>query len=68
MQAISTILHKGYSFHLDHRKRDQKPPARKKTPEELLLAAALEFKPKLATSSHALQQVPPPQKKTVGKQ
>jgi hypothetical protein len=34
----------------------------------LLLAAAMEFKPKAATSSHAIQQVQPVQKKTVTKQ
>lgn len=68
MQSLTTILPKGYSFHIDHRKKDQKPPVKKKTPDELLLAAAMEFKPKVATSSHVLQQVQPPQKKTVAKQ
>jgi hypothetical protein len=68
MQALTTILPKGYSFHIDYRKKDQKLPVKKKTPDELLLAAAMEFKPKVSTSSHAIQQVQPVQKKTVTKQ
>ena len=68
MQALSTVLPKGYSFHPDHRKKDQKLPVKKKTPDELLLAAAMEFKPKVPTNSHNVQQLQQPQKKIVSKQ
>jgi hypothetical protein len=60
MQALASLLPKGYSFHIDHRKKEQKPQTKKKNPDELLLASALEFnfKPKpVASSSQVHQQV-----------
>lgn len=67
MQALTSLLPKGYSFHVDHRKKDQKPPTKKKNPDELLLAAAIEsnFKSK-PLPTH--QPLPQPTKKPPTKQ
>lgn len=60
-KAISLALPKGYSLHIDNRKKDKSHP-KKKTPEELLLAMTEPVAPK---AKHQPVLLPPPQNKKI---